>query len=163
MKKTLLFAIMALTTNAFAQIKQSATQMYNPIFNPMENTKGRMDAVEQYEVYSPNDLRQTAKIKTLTQGSSNYLVDSLFRWQWDNTIGWELVNKSTNRVYDANKNLISEIIEQLNVNIWAKYQINYTYNANNKLTMQISQKWNGSAWVKDYQYTYTYDAKQQQA
>jgi len=162
MKKALLFAILALSINAFAQIKRPTPDTQYRLSDSKENFKRRMEdgGWKTSGRYSGRSLGQAIKYQTLKQLSLIPIIDSAYRWEWDTiSIGWKIKSKFINIVYDAYNNLISYTGQSWNGSIWENsLQSTSTYDASNNQTSELGQYWNGSAWENSAQYTYTYDA-----
>ncbi|TSA38753.1 MAG: T9SS C-terminal target domain-containing protein [Porphyromonadaceae bacterium] len=140
MKKALLFAILALSINAFAQNKQPASNFQHPTStiqsrtsNALKNVQDRMAdrGMKTSGINSEENLGLPVKHQALKQSSLIQLFDSIYDWRWDTVnMGWK-VNYKT---------------------------ISMDYNANNRLIHSIEQDWTGSAWENDHQFFATYDA-----
>lgn len=155
MKKALLFAIFALSINAFAQNKR-------PSSNSLENIRGRMEdgGWITSKINSENNLGKAFKHKTLKQNSLIQIFDSIYIWRWDTlSNGWEIDKRFVNMVYDANNNLTSEMVQSWNDSAWVIFFQNiFTYDTSHNQTSCLAQGWNGSGWVNASQWFYTYDA-----
>ena len=154
MKKILLFAILALSINAFAQSK-------HPSSNSLENVRGRMELEGKttFSTHSDRNLGQAFKHQTPNQDSLIKIFDSIYMWQWDTlNIGWRIYNKTINMVYNANHKQTSYIVQSWNESAWVNAEEqNLTYDVNNNLTSELIQSWNGTAWVNYTQFIFTYD------
>ncbi|MFA4853586.1 MAG: T9SS type A sorting domain-containing protein [Bacteroidales bacterium] len=162
MKKTLLFVILALSINAYAQNKRPTSNKQHQTSNSMENVQGKMEVGgwKTSGIYSEKNAGQAIKHQTPKQLIQLY--DSIYQWQWDTlSIGWAInpYYKYINIVYDANNNQTSELGQSWNGSAWVNdYQCTFTYDANNNMTSGLRQSWNGSAWENYEQYIFTYDA-----
>jgi len=166
MKKIVLFAIIALSINAFAQIKQPTSDMQSPTSNLKENVRGHMIDREwnTSRIYSEDNAEQVINHQPLKQRKLIQIDDSIYWWQWDTiNIGWKINYKYIDMVYDAKKNLTSQLGQSWNGSAWVNSdQYIYVYDANNNEISELSQSWNGSAWENSLQYIYTYDANNNQ-
>ena len=169
MKKSLLFAILALSFNAVAQIKRPTSVMSHPSILTTEsitssstyegrNISGRL---------SENHPRQTLINKALEQRSLILLFDSIYTWKLDTlTMGWQKKDKTIDIVYDANNNWInwaSALYQLWNGSEWVNHSLETgTCDVNNNRTYELYQDWNGNAWVNTAQRTWTYDANNNQ-
>ena len=118
MKKLLLFAILALSINAFAQNKQPMLNLQHQPSKSMEDIQGRMDKERINKSHSPEDMlsainpkshqEQTIKHQTPDPLELIQIIDSIYSWQWETlSLGWELYFKYVDYVYDNNYNLTS--------------------------------------------------------
>jgi hypothetical protein len=141
MKKTLLFAVVALSINAFAQNNRP--------------TSG---------INSDRIPGQTLKSQTPNQGSLIQIFDSVYLWKLDSlNNGWNIYLRTIKMAYDINNNLTSCITQSSNGSAWINYyHYTYTYDAHHNQTSKLYQEWNGSAWVNMFQYFYTYDTHNNQ-
>jgi len=162
MKKTLLFAIIALSINAFAQNKQQTSQMHQFSFNSME--KGRLNMLK-HEMNPSDKISEKNFDKILNYQKaqlleSNPIWDSVYYWNWDTTtVGWKLEGRTISIVYDENNNPLSTIGQALDGSMWVDvYKIEQTYDANSNMTSLLSQTWNGSDWENQSNSISTYDA-----
>ena len=164
MKKTVLFAILALSINAFAQSKRPTSKMQHGTLYSMENIQSRMEngGRNTSGIFSEKNLGQAIKHQIAKHLTPTQIYDSIYYWQWDTiTNGWAInpYEKIINIVFDANNNLSSYIGQSWNGSVWENsYQYTFTYNANNYQTSYIGQTWDGSAWVNYFQSATTYDA-----
>lgn len=154
MKKAILFAILTLSINVFAQIK-------NPISNPIENRQERMvqKGLESFDCNpelnfagAPNHKKN--KLRDLIQ-----IYDSIYGWRWDTlSAGWKHGYRYIDMVYDTKHNLTSNICQQFNNNSWINYYKNLNiYDASDNLINETAYLWIGSDWLYSYQNIYTYD------
>ena len=159
MKKAVLFAILALSINAFAQNNQPTSNSTAKIRGMME-FKGRTASDNQLEM----NYSQGIKHQAPNQDSLVQIFDSIYYWQWDTiSVGWKIINREIDIVYDAHNNLTSSIEERWNDSIWVNSsKAISTYDGNHNMTSFTLQSWNGIAWVNAYQYTYTYDINNNQ-
>jgi hypothetical protein len=102
---------------------------------------------------------------TLNTKSLVVLYDSIYYSKYQGIYGgnngWDIYpwQKIVNFVYDANYNIISELVQIWNGPVLdEEYPITYTYDANNNRTSELMERWNGTEWMEFYKYTYTYDA-----
>lgn len=156
MKKTLLFAILALSINALAQSK-------HPTFWSNENVQDRMhnSGMKISNLHSEMNLGKIIKPQPLKPQDLIQIVDSVYQWQWDTiSVGWIIGYKIINIVYDAKHNMTSSTGQSWNGSAWENSdKSTSTYDANNNETSNLYQEWNGSNWVDVFKYTSTYDAK----
>jgi hypothetical protein len=142
------------------------TQSNQPTSKSIRKIQGRIELAGKTtsEIHCGRNLNQALKPQTPQQGSLIQIIDSVYNWQLDlSNWTWKVYNRYNNYVYDANKNLISYIVQSWNDTVWAvdkKYI--YTYDANHNQTSESDQIWNGSNWVTEDQYIYTYDANNNQ-
>ena len=155
MKKTLLFTILALSINAFAQNNQTTA-------NSRENVRGRMEFTGRIASDSHLEMnyRQGIKHQAPNQDSLVQIFDSIYYWQWDTiSVGWKIINREIDIVYDAHNNLTSSIAQSWNGSTWVNSsKAISTYDGNHNTTSFTLQSWNGSAWVNYWRSLYTYDA-----
>ncbi|MFZ4707737.1 MAG: T9SS type A sorting domain-containing protein [Bacteroidales bacterium] len=147
MKKVLLFAILALSVNAFAQSNHPLATLY-PSINTIVNNNYRLEP---------------GTCKTPGQRSLFQIYDSVYHWQWDTiSSSWLVQSKTIDLVYDAGNNLLNYTTQIRNAGAWENSE-NYTasYDANGNLTSRITQIWN-SNWVNSRKNTYTYNADNNQ-
>lgn len=162
MKKLLLFAIMALSINAFAQNKTTDFYFQHHYSISTEYLLGKIHRTECKTSNSHSEMNpgQDIKHQTPQLPSLIQIYDSIYDWQWDNlNLEWKIKSRSINIIYDANNNLTEGIWQDWGGNTWqnsSKYT--NTYDVNNNLTSELYQGWNGSDWVDLYKFTYTYDA-----
>jgi hypothetical protein len=154
MKKVLLFAIVALSVNAFAQNNQ-------PPSNSIINLRDMMGLAgkTKSDGRATMNLRQPFKLQTPNQGSLIQIFDSVYDWEWDTiSNGWMINFKTINYVYDPNNNLISEIDQEKVGTAWVNSRKSTsTYDTKHNRTSILYQIWNDSAWVNSAQHIYTYD------
>jgi hypothetical protein len=162
MKKVLLFAILALSINAFAQTKHPISNSKKDIQGWMKGGGLRMEdrGWKTSDNYSEMNLRQVIKHQTPEQRELIQIFDSIYYWQWDTlSNGWKIDSKTIKIVYDANNNRISKIVQKWNGSAWNNYaQYTYTFDANNIQTSTLYQTWNSSAWVNSWRHIFTYNA-----
>jgi len=166
MKKTLLFAILALSINAFAQSKFPTFNLQHPLSNSMGINQYRMKLLGTNAVNIFSEMNSDKAIKHQTHKPQKLIriYDSIYQWKWDTlSIGWKIGNKYINMVYDVNHNLISYLYQTWSGSTWVNSgQFIEAYDANNNLTSDLAQNWDGSSWVNSTQYIYTYDANNNQ-
>jgi hypothetical protein len=166
MKKTLLIAILALSINAFAQTKQTISDIQHLKLNSMENVQGRMQDIgwNTSGICSEINHGQSPEHQAPEPFTLIQIIDSIFSWQWDTlNMGWELYFKSVDVVYDDNHNLIGYTGQEWNGSTWVySYKFIHNFDANNNQTSYITQEWYGSEWVNVYQYIWTYNANNYQ-
>ena len=111
MKNTLLFfAILAFSSNAFAQNKRQAQQQ-QATSNSIENIKSRIEAagMKTPAVFSNVNLLYAFELQATDPGSSPPNNDSVYNWQWDIIQnGWKRSLKMIDIVYN-NNNVTSEL------------------------------------------------------
>ncbi len=91
MKKVLLFAILALSINAFAQNKQPMLNLQHQPSKSMEDVQGRMDKERINKSHSPEDMLsalnpkshqgQAFKHQTTEPLELIQIYDSIYYWQ----------------------------------------------------------------------------------
>ncbi|MCX6278474.1 MAG: T9SS type A sorting domain-containing protein [Bacteroidetes bacterium] len=155
MNKTLLFAILALSINAFAQNQRSPLNSMGNVLSRMENTERK-----PFHLSSDTNLWQFIKHQIPDQRTLIQIYDSAFHWQWDTiTYRWKIATKTINVVYDSKNNLISYLGQRKSGSVWENsLQYFASYNAWNNPATQIYKSWNGTAWVNLWQYFFIYDA-----
>jgi len=111
-------------------------------------------------IHAEKYLGQAIKHQIPNQDSLIQIFDSIYYWQWDTiSVGWKIINKEIDIVYDAHNNLTSSIEESWNDSIWVNSSIAIsTYDGNHNMTSYTLQNWDGSAWVNYWRSLYTYDA-----
>ena len=188
MKKFLLFAIVALSINTFAQNNKPQSNSTANVHHWMGHA-GRTTS----DAHATMNLGRAFQPKTPNQDSLVQIFDSVCDWEWDalHNVGWRIYEKEINYVYDAHHNRISYTEQRWNgswgnyIKITCAYDSNnnctswleqnwndstweniilniYTYDANNNQTSDLNQGWNGSAWENSYQYIFTYDGNKNQ-
>ena len=162
MIKVLLFAILALSMNAFAQTEHPISNLKEGIQISL-NERGlrNKDGIwNTPDISSRMNLVKAIKHQTSEQRDLIQIFDSIHYWQWDTlSIGWKIYAKIINIVYDAENNLISQEYQYWNGTAWMiTSQSIFTYNINNNLTSELYQNWNDNTWVNYSQYICTYDA-----
>jgi hypothetical protein len=161
MEKVLLFAILAISINAFSQSKQSILGLQHPSLYTLQDFQDKMRNGEEFTTgfLSKNNPAQGHKHQTLSQNSIIPLYDSVYNWQWDTlTMSWKINSKIINMVYNATNNLISEIGLNWSGSTWENsWKVIITYDANNNLTSTLYEDWNGSAWNESNKQIWTYD------
>ena len=158
MKKIILFAILALSYNAFAQSNHPTLNLKHPAVNSPENIQGIMGKGNwrTSDIFAEINLEVPLNHPILRQDPLSQRYDSIYYWIWSNR--WQFDAKTTNMGYDTNNNLTTETYLKWNGSGWRNsYLYTYTYDANNNQTDFITQKWNGSAWELKSQITYAYD------
>ncbi len=157
MKKLLLFVILALSINAFAQSNQPALHPKHSTLNSKENADVRM--MDVLSKKSGMNLLQSIQFPMETELSSFQKLDSLYTWNWDQGItGWKLKSKIAQVKYNASNYVISYKEQSLNGSDWVDtLQYAYTYNAHNDWLTLTMQRWSGYAWVNAIQQVQTFD------
>ena len=162
MEKALLFAILALSMNAFAQNTRPAFNIQHPALKSFENFQGRTvdGGGKTPGIFSEMNSGTAIKHHAPQQPSLIQLYDSIYGWQWDTLdIGWKNDSRLIDIIYDANNNLTSFIEQSRNSSAWenvSKYIS--AYDASNNEISYLHQTWNGSDWENSFQGIYTYDA-----
>jgi hypothetical protein len=161
MKKALLFVILALSLNVFAQSKRSFVNRQSPRINSLENAKGSMEAGGRisFTIDPEKNFEEAINSQTQKQGSLIHLIDSVYSWTLDTlNSDWSISDKFTNYNYDANYNLTRFTRQAWNGYAWGNIQnYLYTFDANNYKTNYTIQEWLGGAWVNSDQYIYSYN------
>jgi hypothetical protein len=161
MKKSILFAILALSLNAFAQINPTGLSLKDIRALSIHKTVHPGDPVipsRGHEVVSPqlNDFTHPSReVLGLIQR-----FDSIYMWGWD-TLGAKLTLESriVDITYNADNYPLSLTFEAWDGGTWVKnLQFVYTYDANNNQTSLLFRTWDGAAWTDYFQTQYTYDA-----
>jgi hypothetical protein len=162
MKKALLFTILALSINAFAQSKRPASNMQHTASKSFENVQGRLEegGWKTSGIYIEMKSGPAFKHQIPNQRDLIQILDSMYMWTWDTLyIQWKNNFKYIDIIYNLKNNLTSYTRQSLNGSAWenvSKYT--FTYDANNNNTSELQQSWDGSAWVNYLQYIFTYDA-----
>ncbi|MFZ4706989.1 MAG: hypothetical protein ACOYMF_13365, partial [Bacteroidales bacterium] len=111
MKKALLFAILALSFNVFAQNSFTTVNLRHAAFNPKEIVKARLDdeMIKSPGKNSRIDFDADRKQQHLNgQRSLIQINDSIYYWNWDtDNYKWELNNKDISIIYNNNNYLTS--------------------------------------------------------
>ena len=105
MKKLFLFAILALSINAFAQNKQPILNLQHQPSKSMEDAQGRMDKERNYQIpfSRRNSFSDVSKIPSGTNHRTQttqpfeliQIYDSIYYWSWDViSLSWEMNLKS---------------------------------------------------------------------
>jgi hypothetical protein len=163
MKKTILFAILALSINAFAQHTRSTFILAKVPSNSKEDIRSRVqdEELKTSGIYYKIDSEDLIKRQTLRPRSLIQINDSTYQWKWDTaSTGWKAVSKDINIVYDTSNNMISVLKQHWVGSNWKdSLQYFYSYDANNNNLSAIIQNWNDSlsTWVNSYKQDYTYD------
>ncbi len=165
MKKSLLFAILALSVNAFAQVNPKTLPLLDSRGISMHQKLRQHDA----EMFSSANHAKIPLHQGVGHSSREVLgqierFDSIYMWGWD-TLGAKLAlqSKITDVLYNADNYPTSLTYESWNGSSWDKsLQFVYTYDANNNQTSQIFKSWTGTAWMNAFQSMFTYDANNDQ-
>jgi hypothetical protein len=157
MKKVLLFAILALSINAFAQSNQPALHPKRSTLNSKGNADVRM--MDVLSKKSGMNLFQSIQFPMETELSLFQKMDSVYTWNWDPiSTGWKLKSKTTQITYNTSNYVISFIEQTLDGSEWVDtLQYAYTYNAHNDVLTLTVQRWSGYAWVNTIQQVQTFD------
>jgi len=162
MKTLLLFAVLALTINVFAQSKRPVNHKLPPISGSIENSLSRMVAagLKTPALFSGLKTEKAIKFDPASELTSFQIVDSLYSWSWDITSkGWKLDNRTINIVYDGSNNMTSSTEQTRNGNTWVNFtHYIYTYDANHNQTSELTQNWSSNTWVNSSMIVWTYDA-----
>jgi len=161
MKKTLFFAIIAITVNAFAQINQLNAGIKQQIVFAPKNIDFNINryGLVSSRIYSNLSAKIDSKYDDFVQQSIKEKYDSIYTYVWDSLINrWKIDTREMNICYDANNNWIGGFIEKWDGSVWVN-SIQYlsTYNTYNNLTNDLTLKWNGSIWINYQQFKYAYD------
>lgn len=161
MRKAILFLILALSINAYAQIKQPTISKELLLSGKRELLR---EGIRQGEGKIRNvslspDKRNSFIQQGTTASPFSPIYDDVYRWKRDIPGNrWVYESRSINIVYDVNSNLLSSVEQIWNGSIWVNdQQVTYTYNLD-RVASELWQKWTGSAWVNDSYYTTSYDA-----
>jgi hypothetical protein len=161
MRKAILCSILALSINAYAQIKHptlSKELLLSGNRELLSKTLKQGDEKTHSMSLLPN--RGKSFIQQGTRASSDRpIYDDVYRWKRDIPGNkWVYESRSINLVYDVNYNLLSSVEQLWNGSAWVNdQQVTYTYNLN-RVTGELWQQWTGTAWVNDTYYTTSYDA-----
>lgn len=158
MRKTLLFAIMALSINAFAQSRQAAINLHHstsPCQNAMGSKEWKLSNLPFYP--TPGD---PADYRAFMDRSLIQIIDSVYDWHWQLPgTEWGLYYRYIDMIYDGSNNLTGSLYQQWNGGTWVNYgHDSYAYDAQNNLISHVSQSWNGITWVNSNQLVYSFDA-----
>jgi hypothetical protein len=155
MKQALIFALLALSFNAFTQNNQ-------PPLSPKENFLRCVELKEKKPSYIGCNffLGQEFIHQPHYKGSLLQIFDSDYLWHLDTvSSGWKNHTKDINMVYDAHHNMTSALNQAWNDSAWENIsQTLFTYDASDNRTSFIEKDWNGSDWVNTYHFIYDYDA-----
>jgi len=166
MKKTLLFAILAFSINAFAQINQPISNSHKATLNAKESAfKSLMDmGLKLPGMYSEKLLGQTVGFQKPEPVEMVQIMDSSYQWHWDVTGNqWKVYFKHVNPVYDNSNNITSDLGQKWTGSVWEdSTQNTYTYYADNIPKSATSKSWDGSVWTNSAQINYTYDINNNQ-
>jgi hypothetical protein len=163
MKQILLFAILALSINAFAQSKRPVPVMQQPSTHSSESIQGSIEdgGLKTPDICSIINSARTANHQPLTPRELIMILDSIYTWQWDTlSTGWKIGIKYIDMAYDAKHNLTGYRGLSWNGSGWENsFKITFTYDASNNQTSYLSQRWDSTAWVNSWLYSYTFDAR----
>jgi hypothetical protein len=112
MKKVLLFAILALSINAFGQNKQPMLNLQHQPSKSMEDVQGTISNERMNKSHSPEGMPselnpkshhgQSLQHQTLEPLELIQIYDSIYIWDWDTlNIGWKNEYKYIDFVYGA--------------------------------------------------------------
>jgi len=161
MRKVILYSILLLSINTYAQVKQPSLRNGLPLpasgeylrksHNPHVREMHNIALLPSQKNYSRQ--KQTKALSLIP------IYDDVYMWTRDIPgKKWVYDTRAINLVYDVNSNLLSSVDQTWNGTGWVNdQQVTYTYTGNN-LTDELWQKWNGTIWVNDYKYTTTYTA-----
>lgn len=94
--------------------------------------------------------------KTLYNPAEKNLI-----WKPDTAITYNTINLQSSRysfTYDDNGNMLTEIIEHFESDIWVNFRkTTYTYNDNGNVLTMLIWGWGNGHWTNYLRYTYTYD------
>ena len=158
MKKSLLFAILAFSMNAFAQNSFTTVKLQHSTFNPKEIVKARLDdeMINSPGINSRIDFDADRKQQHLKgQRSLIQINDSIYHWYWDT--GWMLDSKDIGFFYDKNNNPTCYINQLLQGGWWSYMKYNSTYDDNNNLTDYFEEHM-ADGWIITLHDIFTYDA-----
>jgi hypothetical protein len=160
MKKTLLFAILALSMNAFAQTNMSATLLPKPGLNSLNKVNGKVNLPPGTKDKIASVMQAQLKNQSLNKDAYVQLFDSIFMWEWEQSLtGWMYAYKINDFEYDANNSRIDFSVKTWNGNNWGNFiREHLSYDGNNNLITLIDKEWDGSDWINSDQDIYTYDA-----
>ena len=162
MKKALLFAIIALSLNAFAQSNRPIRQKLDPATNTIENMRNRMmDMVAKTPAMNSGmKLLQSIQLPSYNELSVFQKMDSVKNWVWyESGKARTSISKTIHIVYDNKNNLKSQTEQNWTGSAWVDtLQSTYTYDAGNNPSV-LMKSWTGSAWVNSAQIVQTYAGK----
>jgi uncharacterized protein YukE len=162
MKKILLFLILALSVNVFAQSQRAEylNQGQKAAFNEKAYAQLEAAGLKTPAMYSKLKHAGTSNFQSFDLNSSVQIVDSSYHWHWDvNDGAWKADLKFINIVYN-NNNKISDLGQKWTGSTWTDTIRNtYSYDAGNFPAKVVSKSWDGGTWTNSLQITYTYDAK----
>jgi hypothetical protein len=162
MKTILLFAILALSINVFAQSKRPVQFPKHSSTNAIENSQSRARnaGLITQSLYSGATTEQSIFHYSVSDMAAIQILDSLYTWTWDvNSNGWKLDSRMINVVYDANNNMINSTDQNWTGTAWVNSeQSTYTYDAHHNNTSELLKVWSNNAWVNDMMNIWTYDA-----
>lgn len=161
MRKAILYSILAISINAYAQNKQPTLKNEHLFSGPREEFRKSFKSREGNlrNISFGLNLGKSVKQKETKASSFTPIYDDVYMWKRDIPGNkWVYDNRTINLVYDVNSNLLSSVTQIWNGSGWGNdQQVTYSYTAN-KLTDELWQKWNGISWVNDYNYITAYDA-----
>jgi len=160
MKKTLLFAILAFSINAFAQHQPSDPLLSYLSANSKHNSGHQQSNLQHPSViYSPSNPNQGMNHSSRDLFGLEQRFDSIYMWQWDSlSLAWQVQSKFIDILYDANNYPTSFTGQLWNVSSWDNYlQLYFTYDANGNQTLAGFRQWTGTSWQDFFQTVYTYD------
>ncbi len=165
MKKAILFAILALSINAFAQINQSTKYLQFPKLDPLGKIRVTPADMLLNKTFNFSDKLSAIGFKNKLKelNASFHINDSIYNWQWDTiSYAWKVAFKTIKIVYNVGNNLTSNLMQDWNGSTWENNnQHAYTYDANNNRTSELWQiyyNWDGGSLGNFTYNTYTYDA-----
>src|ERR1017187_9129178 len=107
MKKALLYAVLALSLNVFAQNPQHGLES---IGNERDRTGPAQ--IKTHGIQSLVDFTEAGGNQAYDPGTLIPILDSSYGWQWDTIApGWMIYVRENNVVYDSKHNLQSYIMK----------------------------------------------------
>ncbi|MBT5669934.1 MAG: hypothetical protein HOB13_02205, partial [Lentimicrobiaceae bacterium] len=167
MKKLIMFSAVftflvniLIAQNDFSHMSKRLSQEnkyeHNSLIKPILSPKG------EFTINAFNHIDHINKSKT--RGANNlYTLDSIHSSVWDTVTNDWVFDYSSEYTYDANGNILSNIISHwdTDINDWVfDYKYEYNYDPFGNTLSDISSFWdtNINDWVFYYRSEYTYDA-----
>ncbi len=132
MKKILLFILMAVAVNAYAQVKMQAVHNSHNGKNPVQLVREKLQMAYGSNTVIQSMLSPALQIKNPFTETSSVIqvIDSIYQWEW-NTDAWKFRSKAVDIKYDIKNRMIQATYKTRKNNSWVDTaQVSYTYNDN---------------------------------
>lgn len=149
MKKMVLFAILALSVNALAQIKRPASDLPQSTLKAIEKIQGMMeDPSSASKTISGKIAEHRVKNQTTKDTVFFKIMDSVELWKWDTlSLGWEIESRITDMVCNQDGAILSQLVQNWDFGSWENFLLStQTFNKYNLRTGSLHELWNGFEW-----------------